>query len=68
MSLLSFVQRPMLWIEAAYRFGATYMQAPNVALKLTARKFDPKKYRVPKCAHDMYIMIMIHDSVLVQKE
>lgn len=38
MSPLSFLQRPMLWIEAISKYRATHLQAPNFALKLTARK------------------------------
>jgi hypothetical protein len=40
MSPLSFLQRPMLWLEAASKYKATHLQAPNFAFKLTARKFD----------------------------
>lgn len=38
MSPLSFLQRPMLWIEAVSKYKATHLQAPNFAFKLTARK------------------------------
>ncbi len=44
MSPLTFLQRPMMWIEAVSRFRGTHLQAPNFALKLTARKFDKSKY------------------------
>jgi acyl-CoA synthetase (AMP-forming)/AMP-acid ligase II len=44
MSPLTFLQRPMIWIEAVSRFHATHLQAPNFAFKLTARKFDPRVY------------------------
>lgn len=44
MSPLSFLQRPMLWMENVSRFKATHLQAPNFAFKLTARKFDSSKY------------------------
>jgi acyl-CoA synthetase (AMP-forming)/AMP-acid ligase II len=40
MSPLSFLQRPMLWIEAISQWKATHLQAPNFAYKLTARKFQ----------------------------
>ena len=40
MSPLTFLQRPMIWIEAISRFHATHLQAPNFAYKLTARKFN----------------------------
>eukprot|EP00977_Amphora_coffeiformis_P003621 scaffold703_cov168-Amphora_coffeaeformis.AAC.24 len=45
MSPLSFIQRPMLWIEAISKYKATHLQAPNFAFKLTARKFDKGEYR-----------------------
>ena len=38
MSPLSFLQRPMLWIETVSKFSATHLQAPNFAFKLTSRK------------------------------
>ena len=44
MSPLSFLQRPMLWIEAVSRFKGTHLQAPNFAFKLTARKFSASNY------------------------
>ncbi len=44
LSPLSFLQRPMLWMEAVSKYEATHMQAPNFAFKLTARKFDPSNY------------------------
>jgi acyl-CoA synthetase (AMP-forming)/AMP-acid ligase II/acyl carrier protein len=40
MSPLSFLQRPMMWIEAVSKYQATHLQAPNFAFKLTARKFQ----------------------------
>mmetsp|Transcript_25766 Transcript_25766/g.52385 ORF Transcript_25766/g.52385 Transcript_25766/m.52385 type:complete len:793 (+) Transcript_25766:135-2513(+) len=40
MSPLSFLQRPMIWMEAVSKYKATHLQAPNFAFKLTARKFD----------------------------
>jgi acyl-CoA synthetase (AMP-forming)/AMP-acid ligase II/acyl carrier protein len=40
LSPLSFLQRPMVWIEAVSRYRATHLQAPNFAFKLTARKFS----------------------------
>ena len=39
MSPLSFLQRPMIWIEAVSKYKATHLQAPNFAFKLTSRKF-----------------------------
>lgn len=39
MSPLSFLQRPVLWIEAISKYKATHLQAPNFAFKLVARKF-----------------------------
>jgi len=44
-SPLTFVQRPVIWVEMVSRYGATHLQAPNFAYKLTARKFIKKKYR-----------------------
>jgi acyl-CoA synthetase (AMP-forming)/AMP-acid ligase II len=44
MSPLTFLQRPMMWIEAVSRFSATHLQAPNFAFKLTSRKFRPDNY------------------------
>ena len=44
MSPLSFLQRPMLWIEAVSKHGGTHLQAPNFAFKLTARKFQASDY------------------------
>jgi len=38
MSPLTFLQRPMIWIEAVSKYRATHLQAPNFAYKLTARK------------------------------
>lgn len=40
LSPLSFLQRPMIWIEAISKFKGTHLQAPNFAFKLTARKFS----------------------------
>ena len=40
MSPLSFLQRPMLWIEAISKYKGTHIQAPNFAFKLTARKYS----------------------------
>ena len=44
LSPLSFLQRPMVWIEAVSKYKATHLQAPNFAFKLTARKFEAKNY------------------------
>ena len=44
MSPLSFLQRPMLWMEAVSKYQATHLQAPNFAFKLTARKFQRSNY------------------------
>eukprot|EP00551_Chaetoceros_affinis_P009322 CAMPEP_0203663112 /NCGR_PEP_ID=MMETSP0090-20130426/827_1 /ASSEMBLY_ACC=CAM_ASM_001088 /TAXON_ID=426623 /ORGANISM="Chaetoceros affinis, Strain CCMP159" /LENGTH=772 /DNA_ID=CAMNT_0050525981 /DNA_START=142 /DNA_END=2460 /DNA_ORIENTATION=- len=44
MSPLTFLQRPVMWIEAISRFHATHIQAPNFAFKLTSRKFNASKY------------------------
>jgi acyl-CoA synthetase (AMP-forming)/AMP-acid ligase II/acyl carrier protein len=44
MSPLSFLQRPMIWIEAVSKHKATHLQAPNFAFKLTARKFQAADY------------------------
>ena len=39
MSPLSFLQRPMIWMEAVSKYKGTHLQAPNFAFKLTSRKF-----------------------------
>eukprot|EP00934_Nitzschia_sp_Nitz4_P008687 Nitzschia sp. Nitz4//scaffold260_size33533//8060//12901//NITZ4_007878-RA/size33533-processed-gene-0.0-mRNA-1//1//CDS//3329544680//8677//frame0 len=44
LSPLTFLQRPMMWIEAVSKYGGTHLQAPNFAFKLTARKFDATQY------------------------
>lgn len=44
LSPLSFLQRPMLWIEAVSKYQATHCQAPNFAFKLTSRKFQASNY------------------------
>ena len=44
MSPLSFLQRPMLWLECVSRFQGTHLQAPNFAFKLISRKFDATRY------------------------
>lgn len=44
MSPLTFLQRPMMWMEAVSNHRATHLQAPNFAFKLVARKFDASQY------------------------
>ena len=44
LSPLTFLQRPMIWLEAVSRYQATHLQAPNFAFKLVARKFDASQY------------------------
>jgi acyl-CoA synthetase (AMP-forming)/AMP-acid ligase II len=44
MSPLSFLQRPMLWMEAVSKYRGTHLQAPNFAFKLTSRKFRASNY------------------------
>jgi acyl-CoA synthetase (AMP-forming)/AMP-acid ligase II/acyl carrier protein len=44
MSPLSFLQRPVLWMEAVSKYRATHLQAPNFAFKLTTRKFQASNY------------------------
>lgn len=39
LSPLTFLQRPIMWIEAISKYKGTHLQAPNFAFKLTARKF-----------------------------
>lgn len=39
MSPLTFLQRPVVWMEAVSQYRATHLQAPNFAFKLTSRKF-----------------------------
>lgn len=43
-SPLTFLQRPMIWMEAISNHQATHLQAPNFAFKLVARKFDASQY------------------------
>ena len=38
-SPLDFIKSPPLWMQAAGRYGATHLQGPNFAYKLTARKW-----------------------------
>jgi acyl-CoA synthetase (AMP-forming)/AMP-acid ligase II len=44
MSPLSFLQRPMRWLDALSRFGGTTSPFPNFALDLCVRRFDSKQY------------------------
>ena len=44
MSPLTFLQRPMIWIEAVSKYKATHLQAPNFAFKLTSRKCNVGDY------------------------
>jgi acyl-CoA synthetase (AMP-forming)/AMP-acid ligase II len=44
LSPLTFLQRPMVWMEAVSNHQATHLQAPNFAFKLVARKFDAPQY------------------------
>ncbi|CAB9527462.1 Putative fatty-acid--CoA ligase FadD21 [Seminavis robusta] len=44
LSPLTFLQRPMIWLEAISNHKATHLQAPNFAFKLVARKFDASQY------------------------
>ena len=46
LSPLTFLQRPMLWLEAVSKYKATHLQAPNFAFKLTARKCNANDYTV----------------------
>lgn len=46
MSPMTFLQRPMIWIEAISKYHGTHIQAPNFAYKLTARKFSAEDYNV----------------------
>jgi acyl-CoA synthetase (AMP-forming)/AMP-acid ligase II len=39
MSPISFVKRPVMWVEMMSKYKATHTQAPNFAYKLAARKF-----------------------------
>ena len=43
MSPVSFVRRPVFWIEMMSTYKATHTQAPNFAYKLAARKFNALK-------------------------
>mmetsp|Transcript_17948 Transcript_17948/g.22022 ORF Transcript_17948/g.22022 Transcript_17948/m.22022 type:complete len:767 (-) Transcript_17948:1146-3446(-) len=40
MSPFSFIKSPPLWIESVSKYGATHVQAPNFAYKLTVRKWN----------------------------
>ncbi|KAL3805098.1 hypothetical protein HJC23_003326 [Cyclotella cryptica] len=44
MSPITFLARPMAWLEAVTQFKATHLQAPNFAFGLTARKFHHEDY------------------------
>jgi AMP-binding enzyme len=44
LSPLTFLQRPMIWLEAVSNHRATHLQAPNFAFKLVTRKFDSSQY------------------------
>jgi acyl-CoA synthetase (AMP-forming)/AMP-acid ligase II len=44
MSPLSFLQRPMRWLEAISRFRGTTSAFPNFALDLCVRKFRPQNH------------------------
>ncbi|KAL7477855.1 hypothetical protein ACHAW6_003648, partial [Cyclotella cf. meneghiniana] len=44
MSPITFLARPMAWLEAVTQFRATHLQAPNFAFGLTARKFRSEDY------------------------
>jgi acyl-CoA synthetase (AMP-forming)/AMP-acid ligase II len=44
LSPLTFLQRPMLWLEVVNKYRGTHLQAPNFAYKLTARKFEARAY------------------------
>lgn len=44
LSPLTFLQRPMIWMEAVSKYQATHLQAPNFSFKLVARKFDASQY------------------------
>ena len=51
MSPLSFLQRPMLWMEAVSKYHGTHLQAPNFAFKLTARKASTEKLDLSSVRH-----------------
>lgn len=51
MSPLSFLHRPMLWMEAVSKYQGTHLQAPNFAFKLTARKTFPEKLDLSSVRH-----------------
>lgn len=51
LSPLSFLQRPMLWMESVSKYGATHLQAPNFAFKLTARKYNNAKLNLQSVRH-----------------
>jgi len=67
MSPLSFLQRPMLWMEAVSKYGGTHLQAPNFAFKLTARKFRASNY-VNKPLHLQSVRHIINAAEPVDAE
>jgi len=50
MSPLTYLQRPMVWIETISKYQATHLQAPNFSFSLTARKFEPSNYSIQGAA------------------
>jgi acyl-CoA synthetase (AMP-forming)/AMP-acid ligase II len=61
MSPLTFLQRPMIWMECVSIYRGTHLQAPNFAYKLTARKFQETQY--PKDSHSKEDRVLDLSSV-----
>jgi len=51
MSPLTFLQRPIIWLEAVSKYGGTHLQCPNFALKLTARKWKGETLDLSSVKH-----------------
>lgn len=50
-SPLSFLQRPMMWLEMVSKYRASHVQAPNFAYTLTARKYNGENLDLSSLKH-----------------